>query len=475
VDSGKKVLLIDPSDARREILGRRLRAQGYLVDETGDAAVGAHMALSAPPAVVIADLWMPGISGVQLCRLLGSEPATADVSVVLCVERDEPRSRFWADRAGAVACVLKGRTGELVRALAKAADKAPRDDGFFVQLSGGSIDIRDRIARHLDKALFDSVIAAELRSLARAANFERLFDLLAQLLSQITQYRWIALATAMPERLAIHHHPSLRAVAQSEARDAFHSVASSQVLVVEDEDAAAGEVADEPIVRTVLFAGTPVARFALSPCADGTDDAVMLTSVVARELGGAIKIATLVEDSQKLAATDGLTGLMNRRAFSSAMRAELSRCARHSYPIALALLDVDHFKRVNDKHGHAAGDRVLCAMGKLLGEHLRASDLSGRWGGEEFVVAFTSTDLDGARIAAERLREVIQGVSVADDSGERIPVTASIGVALWTPGEQLESLVSRADHAMYTSKASGRNKVSVFEDQSAERSSVSVA
>src|ERR1019366_8662230 len=195
VNSGRRVLLIDPTDRRREILCRRLRAQGYLVDETADAAAGAHMALSAPPAAVIADLWMPGVSGVQLCRLLGSEPATADVPVVLCVERDEPRSRFWADRAGAAACVLKGRTGELVRALAKAVDTAPHDGGFFVQLSGGSIDIRDRLARHLDEALFDSVIAAELRALAHAGNFERLFDLLAQLLSQITRYRWIALAS----------------------------------------------------------------------------------------------------------------------------------------------------------------------------------------------------------------------------------------------------------------------------------------
>ena len=131
-------MLIDPTDRRREILCRRLRAQGYIVEDTGDAAVGAHMALSSPPAAIVADLWMPGISGVQLCRLLGSEPATVDVSVVLCVDRDEPRSRFWADRAGAAAYVLKGRTGELVRALAKAVDsiKAKLPAGSFIETRG---------------------------------------------------------------------------------------------------------------------------------------------------------------------------------------------------------------------------------------------------------------------------------------------------------------------------------------------------
>jgi two-component system cell cycle response regulator len=462
-------------DRGRETLCRRLRSQGYLVDETADAATGAHMALSSPPAAVIADLWMPGISGVQLCRLLGSEPATADVSVVLCVEHDEPRSRFWADRAGAAAYVLKGRTGDLVRALSKAVDKAPGDAAFFVQLSGGSVDIRDRLARHLDAALFDSVIAAELRSLAHAGNFERLFILLAQLLSQINRYRWIALASGTPERLAIHQHPSLHGVAEREAREALGSASSSQLFLVEDDDAAPDEEAAEAIVRTVLFAGSPVGRFALSPGVQGADDAVPLASVVSRELGGAIKVALLIEESERLAATDALTGLMNRRAFTSAMQAELSRCSRHGYKVAFALLDVDHFKRVNDKYGHASGDRVLSSIGELLTRHLRLPDLAARWGGEEFVVAFTSTDGDGARVAAERLRQVVEAVVVTNDSGERIPVTASIGVANWTPGEPLESLVSRADQAMYASKKAGRNQVTVHEEEPTRRPTVSVA
>jgi CheY-like chemotaxis protein len=128
----RRVLLIDPIQERRELLARRLRAQRYWVEETGDAVMGADMALKAPPLAVVADLWMPGISGVQICRLLGSEPATADVPVILCSEQDEPRSRFWAERAGAAACVVKGRTGDLVRALG-VANREPSDDGFFVQ------------------------------------------------------------------------------------------------------------------------------------------------------------------------------------------------------------------------------------------------------------------------------------------------------------------------------------------------------
>src|SRR5579863_10145650 len=96
----ERILLIDPSTLRREMLARRLEAQGYGVDQAESGAEGAELALSSPPTAVIADLWMPSVSGVQLCRLLRSEPATAGVPVILCIESDEPRNRFWAERAG---------------------------------------------------------------------------------------------------------------------------------------------------------------------------------------------------------------------------------------------------------------------------------------------------------------------------------------------------------------------------------------
>jgi two-component system cell cycle response regulator len=459
---GLRVLLIDTDAARREMVARRLRAQGYAVEDAADAANGADLALRAPPAAVVADLWMPSISGVQLCRLLRSEPATADVPVILCGERDDPRNKFWAERAGAAAYVMKGRTAELVSALARTVAVKEEDDGFFVQLSGGSVDIRDRLARHLDAALFESVIAAELRSLASADNFEKLFDRLAQFMSQVTRYRWIALSTPTPERLAIHHQPALRAVAEAEARAAMQLQGSTAVSFIEDEDPLPDPTGPAPIVCNVLFGHVQVARFACATVSATEIDTKSLVAIVGRELGGAVKIALLMEESQRLAATDSLTGLMNRRAFANVMDGELSRCERHGYPLSLLVLDVDHFKQINDRRGHAAGDRALAAAGELLRRHMRRSDVTARWGGEEFVVACTSTDADGSRIAAERLREAIQKLAVHDDAGEAIPLTVSVGAATLRAGETLESLVDRADRAMYVSKVSGRNRTTVF-------------
>ena len=474
---GHRVLLLDIDDARRDMVARRLRAQGYIVEDVGDAAQGADLALRAPPAAVIADLWMPSISGVQICRLLRSEAATAEVPVILCGERDDPRNRFWAERAGAAAYVMKGRTAELVSALARAIAAAVRSDDFFVQLSGGSLDIRDRLARHLDAALFESVIAAEIRALASADNFDKLFDRLAQFMSQVTRYRWIALSTITPERLAIHHHPTLGAAAEQEAREALHIPASTPLFPIEDEDAAPDAAGPPPIVCSVPFAHATVARFACAALSAHELDARSLVAIVERELGGAVKIASLIEESQRLAATDALTGLMNRRALGTVMDAEIARCARHGYALSLLLLDIDHFKQINDKRGHAAGDRVLAAMGDLLRQHMRRSDLAARWGGEEFVVICTSTDASGSSVAAERLRVAIETLVILDEAGQPIPITASIGAATWRSGELIEAFVDRADRAMYVSKVSGRNRVTVFAagDQAAEPILSSVA
>lgn len=140
-----RIILVDTSETSREVMVRRLTAQGYQVEAAADPVTGAELALSSPPAAVIADFWMPSISGIQLCRLLRTEPATAEVPVILRGD-DDPRNRFWSERAGAVGYVRKGRMSELVRMLAKCVVRGEPSDGFFIQLGGGAIDIRERIS-----------------------------------------------------------------------------------------------------------------------------------------------------------------------------------------------------------------------------------------------------------------------------------------------------------------------------------------
>lgn len=457
----RRVILIDPDDATREVLAARLRAQGYDVEPVPDGANGADLALSEPPSAVISDLWLPSISGVQICRLLKSEPATAEVPVILRGERDDPKSRFWAERAGAVAYVAKGRMGDLVRALGKATAAVRSGDGFFMQLSSDTMDIRDRIAQHLDAALFDSVIASEVRALANAGEFHQLFDQLSQVLSQLNAYRWLALSTPSPAHFGLHCHPKLAELAEREARVALLIDDKLPVLSVRDEDALNLTPPSDAIICTIRFASTEVGTIALSPSPSDEADAYKLVPLVARELGGALRMAALVEESQRQASIDVLTGLMNRRAFLPAIRGEVARGRRYGQRLSVLLIDVDHFKLINDRYGHASGDQVLSAVGKMLGETLRTTDFAARWGGEEFVIALTSTDLEGGRMVAERTRAAIEALSIDDGSGTRIPVTASVGLASLMPDENVEQLMDRSDRAMYAAKYGGRNQVGV--------------
>ena len=185
--------------------------------------------------------------------------------------------------------------------------------------------------------------------------------------------------------------------------------------------------------------------------------------LVARvEAAGRTKVLQeeLVVQSERLEAMlfeDPLTGLSNRRFILTQLAGAVSGARRHERPLTAAIVDIDHFKSVNDDHGHAAGDRVLAAVAGSLREHLRAEDQLGRLGGEEFLALLPDVDARAAAAAAEKLRAAVAGLRVAHD-GCDLGVTVSIGWAAWD-GETAEELMRRADEALYEAKRSGRDRV----------------
>lgn len=165
------------------------------------------------------------------------------------------------------------------------------------------------------------------------------------------------------------------------------------------------------------------------------------------------------EQLQKLAVTDALTGVMNRRALFELLGREMDRHQRHGHALAVVMFDIDHFKHVNDRYGHNAGDAVLRHVARVTGQALRSADTLARYGGEEFVIVAPETDATRALQLAERVREALQS-SRATIDGERIAVTASFGVATLAGGERgPEHLLACADRALYAAKVGGRNRV----------------
>ncbi|MEJ7730753.1 MAG: sensor domain-containing diguanylate cyclase [Polyangiaceae bacterium] len=165
------------------------------------------------------------------------------------------------------------------------------------------------------------------------------------------------------------------------------------------------------------------------------------------------------ERLQEMASRDALTGMHNRRHFVEHAQRELALWRRHRHPLTVALIDADHFKKVNDTHGHATGDEVLRDLATVVREQLRSTDLSARYGGEEFVLLLPSTDAAGAVVLAERIRSAIAARAVVHETGE-VSYTVSIGVAEASDClGSVEALVHAADQALYRAKAEGRNRV----------------
>lgn len=178
----------------------------------------------------------------------------------------------------------------------------------------------------------------------------------------------------------------------------------------------------------------------------------------------AISIESMLnrERLRRAGMTDGLTGVHNRRYFDHRSLIEYSQAVRHRYPMACLFLDVDHFKAINDGHGHPAGDEVLRQVGGLVQRSLRTGDLAARYGGEEFCLLLPRTDLAGAREVAERIRLTVQDAPFVTPEGGTLSATLSVGLAMLTPDSTgFAELLTRADRALYAAKRQGRNRTVV--------------
>ncbi|MDQ6970652.1 MAG: diguanylate cyclase [Mariprofundus sp.] len=174
------------------------------------------------------------------------------------------------------------------------------------------------------------------------------------------------------------------------------------------------------------------------------------------------------DELQFQASHDALTGLYNRRYIMEQLHQGVSQSIRYHHPYAVVMFDLDHFKQVNDVHGHAVGDRVLMEMSRVLKESVREGDIVGRWGGEEFIVLLSHTNLSGASKAAEQWLENVAALSLQLDSGLSIGITFSAGVAMLEDppkraemNKVVEQLLLLADERMYAAKMAGRNRVCV--------------
>ena len=298
-------------------------------------------------------------------------------------------------------------------------------------------------------------------------DYPALFELdgvtLALVDAQYEAARILGEAGVVPTRLVLlNDEQPLQQLYAAGARPLLGAPTAAHHFLLEGQSGTPASVAFLPLLHRGAYIGSLnllsryPARFAAG---SSTDFLERLAALVAVCLDSALATERL-----KLAGlTDGLTGVHNRRYFESRCLEEVQAARRSKLPLVCLLLDVDFFKRINDSHGHPAGDVVLRYVARLIRAQLRGSDVVARYGGEEFVVLLPATPPAAALDTAERIRRVIAAQTMPVQLAEPLRITVSLGLAMLAPGEdpvaQAAALVQRADQALYAAKQGGRNRV----------------
>ena len=450
-----RILLVDDNRINIALLEARLAREYYQLITAMDGPAALALAASESPDLILLDVMMPGMDGFEVCRRLKANATTAHIPVVMVTALTDREHRVEGLRSGADDFLTKpvnemaliARSRSLIR-LKQMTDEWRLRAATSMQL-GVEITPRkneDAPARFL---LVDIADAARiLRDMSETGHR-------VEVRQNIKDGLETALAgdfDVVMVGLKIGDEDGLRLCAQLRSHRETRMV--PVLLIVEEDDL--GSLAKGLDLGVTDYIIRPI-------------DANELLARVRTQVRRKRYQDRLREDfdrSLSMAFTDSLTGLYNRRYLSAHLQTLLDGARTAGRPIALVMFDIDHFKKVNDAHGHAAGDMVLAEVGARLSAHVRNFDLIARYGGEEFVAVLPNANAKGAMIAAERLRKAVAATPIAvSGGGEALTVTVSGGVAVSGKVEEPSSvLLERADQALYEAKAQGRNRVVVAED-----------
>ena len=448
-----RVLVVDDLIANIKLLEARLAAEYFEVVTATNGPAALEICARGQCDIVLLDVLMPGMDGNEVCRRLKSNPRTAHLPVIMITALDQPADRVAALEAGAddfltkpvhdIALItrvkslvrLKVLTDDLMNRVATSSDiglDEPIDvasigsEGGKVLLVDDSPAVVERIKSVLQPLHTVDAEPDPQEALFRAAESDYDLAIVSLSLKQIDGLR-----------LCSH----LRSLDRTRLLP---------ILVVVDPD---------DNVRLLRGLDLGVNDYLVRPIDKNEMLARVRTQIRRKRFSD--RLRDNVQMTIEMAVTDGLTGLHNRRYLERHLSGLVQQAVARSKPLSALVLDIDHFKAINDAFGHAVGDDALREFSRRLRKTVRGIDLACRMGGEEFVVVMPDTDSALALVVGERLRQQIghEPFAVADGR-ETIPVTVSIGIAsLSSPADTPEDLLKRADRALYQAKKGGRNRV----------------
>ena len=446
-----RILVVDDIEANVRLLEAKLSAEYYEVLSATDGPTAMAMAASQKPDIILLDVMMPGMDGFQVCRRLKEDAATRHIPVVLITALDGRADRIAGLEAGADEFLTKPIDDVVLFARVRSLTrlKLVIDELREREASGRRMGVIGAVASRLGGTGGRVVIVDD--------NDRQAMRIMAEL---SVEHRPVAESTLEKAALAVRGPVDLVIVnAAARSFDGLRFAASLRsdeatrnipILAIYDPDDRARAVKALELGINDLLA-KPIDPQELAARARTQIKRKRYTDLLRNNL----------DNSLELAVTDPLTGLHNRRYMFGQLEALAQRAAKGGAPVACLLLDIDHFKKINDSFGHDVGDEVLREFAVRLASNVRAIDLPCRYGGEEFVAIMPDTTVEAAHRIAERIRRYIGGSPFRVAQGaELLTVTISIGVAVLNGAHDTsEALLKRADEALYEAKAAGRNRV----------------
>jgi len=439
-----RILVVDDIETNRRLLEARLTAEYFDVLMAENGAQALALAHDEQPDIILLDIMMPGMDGFETCRRLKADPVTRHIPVIMVTALDQRSDRIRGLEAGAdefltkpvddVALFARVRSllrlssvmDELRQREAGGADldeDQPANNGGHVLVAGADLKGALRVAGLLPGTLQRSAFGDPRQAILNAESA----DLIIVDLSS-PRFDGLRLCARIRSDASTRQIPLLGIVDELDKRTMVRAL-----------DLGVNDVITRPIDAGELSARTS-------------------TQLKRKRYADALR--ERLDESLEMSVRDALTGLFNRRYTVSRLRQGLDAMNSAGEPVTVGLIDIDHFKRINDTWGHNAGDQVLKEVCARLNTALRVIDVAGRYGGEEFLVIFCDSGRDSALEAMERARLAVSAEPVVlRGSGDVISVTLSAGVAEAEADDSVESLIQRADAALYEAKRNGRNQV----------------
>ena len=446
-----RILVVDDVEANVRLLEAKLTAEYYEVATASDGPTALAMAAQMLPDIILLDVMMPGMDGFEVCKRLKDDALTRHIPVVLVTALDGRGDRITGLEAGADDFLTKPIDDVMLFARVRSLSRLQLiiDELREREASGRRIGVIASAASRLGGSGGRVLIVVDNERQAQ------------RLLSELSlEHRPVAEIDPDKAHLTARGPVDLVIVnATARAFDGLRFAATLRsdeatrhlpILAIVDPDER------QRVVKALEIGVNDL----LSKPVDPQEMAARVRTQIKRK-----RYADFLRDnldhSLELAVTDQLTGLHNRRYMTGQLAALVNRAVRGGEPVAAMMIDIDHFKKINDSFGHPIGDEVLREFAVRLASNVRAIDLPCRYGGEEFTVIMPDTKLEDAQRIAERIRLHVAGSPFRVAHGEeQLTVTISIGVASTSgPGDSPEALLKRADEAVYEAKAAGRNKV----------------